>query len=231
MHWFDMNKIDYSFGLVVNKFYHNFSLAFSNEMLGMSLTFIIMGTFTGLGFGLYSLTIKSQKEEIDSHINQVKENLVSRIQLGENGQTEFKSSLRYDYHTKSPNVELEMVIVKTIAGFLNAEGGQLIIGVDDDGQILGINKDYLSLKKKDKDGFELKIYQLISKVIGHEFCHLTKLEIYEIEGSDVCSINIQKSKNPVYVTQKGDTTFYLRIGNSTKPLSVKETVDYLKTTI
>jgi len=228
MHWFDMNNVELSFGRAFSKFFENFSRAFSSEMLGMSMTFVIMGTFTGLGFGLYSLTIKNQQKELKTHRSRVKDDLIAKIKNGEDAKTEFKSSLRYDYYTKSPNTDLESVVTKTIAGFLNASGGQLIIGVDDDGKILGIEKDYISLKKKNKDGFELRIFQLISQEIGQEFCHLVHLNIQNIEGKDVCMLDVKKSASPVYVTKKNDTTFFLRIGNATKPLSVKETVDYLQ---
>jgi Predicted transcriptional regulator containing an HTH domain and an uncharacterized domain shared with the mammalian protein Schlafen len=73
---------------------------------------------------------------------------VQLIENGENEQIEFKSSIRYDYFRKTTNRELELVIAKTIVGFMNAKGGKLILGVDDDGNILGLEKDFKTLKHK-----------------------------------------------------------------------------------
>jgi hypothetical protein len=67
------------------------------------------------------------------------------IQEGESDELEFKSSLRWDYKQGKVNKELEGVIVKTVSAFANSDGGTLLIGVDDDGNALGIEKDLLSL--------------------------------------------------------------------------------------
>jgi predicted HTH transcriptional regulator len=75
---------------------------------------------------------------------------------------------------------MEEVIIKIIVGFINAKGGELLIGLDDQGNILGLEQDYVSLKKKDKDGFELRIYQLITNYIGIEFCSLVQIAFYNL---------------------------------------------------
>ncbi len=73
---------------------------------------------------------------------------------GENDRIEFKSSLRWDVKEQRVNKQLEKVVVKTLAGFLNAEGGTLLIGVDDAGAVIGLAGDYEALRKRDRDGFE-----------------------------------------------------------------------------
>jgi len=72
------------------------------------------------------------------------------IDKGENDLIEFKSSLRWDYRQDKVNKALETVIVKTISAFLNTEGGMLFIGIDDDGNTLGLENDYITLSKKIK---------------------------------------------------------------------------------
>ena len=49
---------------------------------------------------------------------------------------------------------MEKVISKTIAAFVNSEGDTLFIGVDDDGNVVGLENDYQLLKKKNIYGFE-----------------------------------------------------------------------------
>ncbi|KKL69002.1 hypothetical protein LCGC14_2119350, partial [marine sediment metagenome] len=88
---------------------------------------------------------------------------------GESTILEFKSSARWDYYQEKVNKDLEFVIIKTIAGFMNTEGGTLLIGVTDDGEIIGVENDLKTLKKKDRDGYELLLNDLISSYIGVEY--------------------------------------------------------------
>jgi hypothetical protein len=64
-----------------------------------------------------------------------------QIAIGENNTIEFKSSYRRDVRNQQLNDALKFQIIKTIAAFLNSEGGKLYVGVADDGTILGIEND------------------------------------------------------------------------------------------
>lgn len=48
---------------------------------------------------------------------------------------------------------METVIAKTVAAFMNSGGGTLLIGVDDDGRLIGLGPDYATLKTPDADRF------------------------------------------------------------------------------
>ena len=69
--------------------------------------------------------------------------------------------------------------------------------------------------------------QLISTQIGTEFCYFVHVSFYQVESKDVCSVDVKSSPMPAYLNIEGKTIFYLRIGNSTKELTVEETVNYL----
>ena len=84
------------------------------------------------------------------------------IDKGENDLVEFKSSLWWDYRQEKINKTLEIVIVKTISAFLNTAGGMLFIGLDDEGTILGLDKDYCRMSKNNSDGFLLTLTNLIN---------------------------------------------------------------------
>ena len=189
--------------------------------------FVILGLLLGLGSGFYYLRLRKQQLEIKLQEGQMSQDIISLIEHGENDRVEFKSSLRYDQYTNGVNPQLEEVILKTIAGFLNANGGRLILGVNDEGEILGLKNDYLYLKKKDRDGLELKLFQMICNSIGPEFSSLIHVFFYRPDGKDVCVLNIDGSRTPAYVKNGKVTTFYLRVGNSTKPLTVKQAVNYI----
>lgn len=154
--------------------------------------------------------------------------LLSLIEKGENERVEFKSSLRYDYRQIKTNKNLEDVILKSIAGFLNNKGGILIIGINDSGEILGLSNDYWSLKIKSKDGFEQRLILIISNTFGKDICSKIHVTFHEIGDKEICSILIDRSKRPVYVKENNQTTFFLRTGNVTNSLSTSETVEYLE---
>ena len=147
---------------------------------------------------------------------------------GEGLTTEFKSSLRWDFRLNSVNKVLEFVIVKEISGFLNSEGGLLLIGVGDNGKIIGLERDYKSLKKKDKDGFSNHIVQVICNYIGEEFGDFWRIRFLKIDNIEICVVDVNKSPDPVYIKNKNMEQFYIRKGTSTRPLSIREAHKYIK---
>lgn len=149
------------------------------------------------------------------------------IEKGENEQVEFKSSLRHDYRQVKTDKNLEDVILKSIAGFLNGKGGTLLIGVDDYGEVLGLANDYWSLRNKTKDSFEQRLMLVISNAFGKDICSKIHVAFHEIRDKEICALSIEHSKRPVYFTEGNQTVFFLRTGNVTNPLSTSETVEYL----
>lgn len=148
------------------------------------------------------------------------------ILIGENETLELKSTLRYDLRENAVNKKLEFVVAKTVSAFLNSEGGTLLIGVDDDGNILGLEKDIQTLQKKDIDGFELHIRQVIKKYLGSNFEKHVKISFPEIDEKQICYMKIAKSGKPVFVTFEGKDNFYVRNGNSSIPKNREEQSEY-----
>ena len=123
---------------------------------------------------------------------------------------------------------MEDVILKSIAGFLNAKGGILIMGVNDYGEILGLDNDYWSLKKKDKDGFQQRLMLIVSNAFGKDICTKIHIAFHEIKEKEICTLYIEPSHHPVYFNEENRTIFFLRTGNVTNPLTTRETVKYLQ---
>jgi len=157
------------------------------------------------------------------------------LEKGETEQTEFKSSLRWDYRALKVNVVLETVILKTIAAFANGKGGTLIIGVGDNGEILGLEPDFDTLKKKDADGFELHLRRLIKNQFGISFstAHL-EITFPEVKGKTLCAIRVMSSHHPLYLKTKNKNgneieKFYVRMGNASQEISsLHEIQQYIK---
>jgi len=167
--------------------------------------------------------IELQHKE-DSKQDEIKELILG----GENDKLEIKSTLRFDLRENNVNKKLEYVIAKTISAFLNTEGGTLIIGVDDDGNILGLEKDFKTLSKQDKDGFELHLRQVIKKYLGENFEKYIKITFPKVDEKEICVVKILKSGKPVFVQYEGDEQFFVRNGNSSIPKSRQEQSEYEK---
>jgi|GEM_PF-1226579 len=177
-----------------------------------------------------------KKDEIDEQIlKSDAQNVTQLIYQGENSRLEFKSSLRWDYYESRANKKLEEVILKSLAAFSNAKGGVLIIGVKDDGQILGLEKDYSTLKQPNKDQFELHLRNLIISCYGVPFAtNNITISFPVINNHEICMVEIKKGDEPLYTTVTDKTgamveKFYVRTGNlSQEVVKPSRIMDYIK---
>ena len=147
---------------------------------------------------------------------------------GENAALEYKASMRWDLRMQKVNKDLEKIIAKTVAGFLNSEGGTLLIGVADDCTVLGIKHDLKTIRRKDRDGYEQKLHQVLTDALGTEFSQYQHVSFEEVEGKTVCIVRVEPSPKPVYLTEKGVKEFYVRVGNATRPLDMQAAHDYIR---
>jgi membrane protein YdbS with pleckstrin-like domain len=157
------------------------------------------------------------------------------IERDEDQYLEFKETLRHDARNGSSSKDLEKAVVKTIVGFMNADGGTLIIGVSDAGEIKGIERDFNTLPRKDRDGFEQHLNMLIKTMIGLPFAKYVSTTFESITdpvgtSKDVCVIRVKESHKPAYLHNGGKhEEFYVRVGNTTQPFSMSEAEEYIKT--
>ncbi len=176
--------------------------------------------------------LRSGQSEVESHSQSPQERTAADIiSEGESARVEFKSSARWNLHKGGRDEKMEQVIVKTIAGFMNADGGTLLIGVNDDGEAVGLANDYSLLRKQDRDGFELWLMDLCENHIGKTATTGLTTSFAEISGQDVCRVDVSPSPRPIFVrSPKGPKSadFYLRIGNSTRQLSTDDVLEYEK---
>lgn len=173
---------------------------------------------------------KALKNRIELKNREVIEDpeLKELILIGENEKLELKSTLRYDLRENKVNKKLEFVIAKTVSAFLNSDGGILIIGVDNDSNALGLEKDIETLSKKDIDGFELHLRNIIKKHLGSNFEKYLKVTFPTIDENTICKVQIFKSGKPVFATFEGKENFYVRNGNSSIPKNRAEQSEYEK---
>lgn len=187
-----------------------------------------IGAMLGLlSLGMYRVFHK-RLLDLDALKLELEKDLPSIIRQGEGPLLEFKSSLRWDLQEDRTNRSLESVVLKTLAGFFNSHvGGTLLIGVADNGEIIGLEKDYQTLKRPDKDGFEQAVMTAISAQLGADLCPFVHVLFHVIENRDVCRIIITPALRPVFLTQGNAPKFFVRTGGGTRDLNIQEALEYV----
>lgn len=111
---------------------------------------------------------------------------------------------------------------------MDGEWGTLLIGVDDEGNAIGLQKDYSTRAKKDIDGFELQLRQLKNKYLGSNFEKYIKIIFEEVDEMEICLVKIANSGRPVFISHEGKDFFFLRSGSFSMPLDRQEQIEYEK---
>lgn len=143
---------------------------------------------------------------------------------GESGAVEFKSTLRINLHTGQPDEKIQLSALKTIAGFLNAKGGTLIIGVADEGQVLGLAND--GFPNEDKLG--LHLVNMVRERIGEVFLPYVHPHFEDQDGGRVLVVRCEPGPKAAFVKDGQLQRFYVRAGASTAELSGGSILDYQK---
>jgi len=129
----------------------------------------------------------------------------------------------------------KIIIAKTLAGFLNTDGGVLVIGVrenknNDSDKVIGVEREFSALNDPCADGYRRMIVDLIKDYFPPQiFNHLGNyfvIDFEEIQDQTVCGITVSKSDKRVFVKFKNSDHFFIRTDASTRELVGEEVVDY-----
>jgi DNA-binding response OmpR family regulator len=149
---------------------------------------------------------------------------------GESSCVEFKSTLRFNLHAKRADSTIEFAVLKSIAGFLNSSGGTLIIGVKDDGELLGLDSDQFP----NLDKFQLHFWNLIRDSIGPEFSELIAAQPLTVGGGiQIFAVRCRQSTRPVFMKWKSageskvQELFFVRAGPQTEQLGTRQALAYI----
>ncbi|MCY4365995.1 MAG: DUF262 domain-containing protein [Chloroflexi bacterium] len=146
------------------------------------------------------------------------------IASGESDSVEFKSTLRRNLHTGKSDPRIEHSALKTLAGFLNTNGGKLIIGVSDDGTPVGTETDNF----QSEDQMSLHLTNIGISRLGFQAMTSVHAHFDDYEDSRVMVLDCQRSSTPVYLRDGSDESFFIRIGPATRELTVSEVQAYNK---
>ena len=146
------------------------------------------------------------------------------IANGESSQVEFKSTIRTNLHTDKKDPKMEMAVLKTIAGFLNTNGGTLIIGVADDGYPIGIGRDGFP----NEDKVSLHLVNLVNSRIGPQAMIGIHPHFEDYRNDRVMVIQCNRSQTPLFVIDGNNERFFIRTGPATVELSPSRTQEYIQ---
>lgn len=161
--------------------------------------------------------------------------LAELVRAGESSRVEFKSTARVNLHTGKRDDRMELVVAKTVCAFLNADGGTLVIGVDDFGKPLGLAADFATLKAPDADRFELWLRDHLTTSLGQNAAALVEVDFATLPGAEddaealACRLACRPSPRAVYLRpgRNAAPELWVRTGNSTRQLGVDEATEYV----
>jgi serine/threonine protein kinase len=183
-------------------------------------------------------------ETVLGRLNEIRytSNIDALISSGESDKIEFKSSLHHPYESEHPDPrkptptrkEIEKIlwksVTKTIAAFLNSEGGTLLIGVADSGNVLGIEPDFEHLKqgKRDADGWLLSLQQVIINALGAEVWNAVRVSLVPHGPRTVAVVSCPPRTTETWHREDLRELFYIRAANGTRELAGSSLLKYIR---
>ncbi|MGB0257342.1 MAG: response regulator [Coraliomargarita sp.] len=183
-----------------------------------------------IALGKANQELKRRNQELEQQVRNTftehdADSVLALIQTGESENLEFKSTLRHNLHSGKNDKAIENVVLKSIAGFLNSSGGQLLVGVDDDGVVLGLKKDGFP----NQDRTLLHINTLICEHLGSQTAPYLRINIIEMDGLEVLTVQCLPAPMPVFMNRGGTEAFYVRMGPASRQLSPSELLAHIQT--
>ena len=185
-------------------------------------------------------------EVVLQQLNEIRHasNIGALIAAGESDKVEFKSSLHHPYGPVPPELrdlqpgQLKKVIkkalaksvTKTIAAFLNTDGGTLLIGVEDSGTVLGIEPDFEHLKegKQNADGWLLSLQEVVNNALGTEVWNAVHVSLVRDGSQTVAVARCPPRTTETWHAEDGGELFYIRAANGTRDLNGSRLLKYIR---
>ena len=151
--------------------------------------------------------------------------LYDLIGRGEDAHLEFKSTMRHNLRTGKAGKEIELAWLKGVTAFLNTDGGIVLLGVADDGTLLGLEADGF----ENDDKCRLHFKNLLNQHLGPEYARLVRFQLYDLEGQRIGAVECERSSTPVFLRAKNnEEAFLIRTGPSNIELSLSRALKYIQ---
>jgi len=149
------------------------------------------------------------------------------IELGESATLEFKSTFQWDMVRNEVNKRLRLSVLKTLAAFMNSAGGTLLIGVEDDGHVIGLDRDLKSTGGS-LDKYGQLLGSQIHEYLGAHCSPFLDMRFEEMNGDSVCVIDAKRALEPVFLRSPHGNEFYVRMGPTSRLLDSEEMLRYIQ---
>lgn len=147
------------------------------------------------------------------------------LRQGESKNIEYKQTLSLDVKKKTREIYIELSVLKTVVAFLNTEGGTLLVGVDDAGNIIGLDDEIYKFHKNNLDKFLLHFKNRIKERIGEEYYPFIDHKAVQVDEKCILLIECKESQSPCYLD---NADFYVRTNPATDKLEGPKLVEYVK---
>ncbi|MGL4962467.1 MAG: RNA-binding domain-containing protein [Inquilinus sp.] len=176
---------------------------------------------------LMAQTIRQGYERLAGHETATPSmpSVAEMVSAGESAAVEFKSTLRTNRHTGEKDAKMELAVLRTIAGFLNQQGGTLIIGIADDGSPVGVEADGFP----SEDKMALHLVNLLKDRLGGQHALHVHPRFDDYDGVRTLIVSCGAAKSPVFVKDgPAAERFFVRYGPSTQELAGGQAQEYIK---
>jgi hypothetical protein len=213
--------------------------------MGMGVA-AVLSLFSGIGVGLIrrdSTAPNNEEETEDEPIRPIREQSVAEIiqhQISENRHLEYKSVLHWHKYIEERYCnDTQHEVLRTVAGFLNTDGGTLLVGVEEqeDDQNGGIRYTPITVENdafESEDEGKQHVVDIVPRLTPNPE-HMGKIEVdYEsAEGHRVLRIDCEPSHRPVFLADKRigreeEQRFFKRAAAATIELEGAEMMDYIE---
>ena len=151
----------------------------------------------------------------------------------ESATLEFKSTLRTPIAQPKPGMPttpemlgaaVKQATLKSLAAFLNTDGGTLIIGVTDDRSVIGIEADFPHHKRSVRDDWRKAFDNLVSQNLDSTAMNCIDLQLEPWQGRTIAIVQCSPSKEPTWLGED----LYVRRTASTTILSTRQAVAWYR---
>jgi len=168
--------------------------------------------------------IRKLSKRVTNYLRSIQQTSTKEIiDKGENESVEFKSTLRWNLKASKKDPRITHAILKTINAFLNTNGGILLVGVSDEGHVLGLDED----RFENEDKLLLFLTNVIKSQLGT--LHIDKIHYHteQINNKSILRIDVQEGDEPCYLVNEKLDHFYIRTGPSTTDLRLSKLYQYI----
>ena len=124
------------------------------------------------------------------------------LEKGESQSVEFKETLEADSSTGERNPIVLKSALRTIAGFLNTNGGTLFIGISDSKGLVGLEKDLRMCNRHNNDGLEQKLRSLLATRFHSAPLGRVNIRFEQYQVKMICAIDVEMLPKTVAAWQE-----------------------------